>query len=391
MRLQRRGLLSLIVAVALALGALAPHQAAAWPRRAGGLPIVDIPLTLDFAGTAEPAALTVPDNAAGPLPAVLMVAGAGPEDLDATICDAAGRMLSRNFAVAADAFAADGVAVLRYSKRHVSGPCTTEGPLPDLAQELEDAGTALQTLAADPLVDPTRIFVYGWSEGSVIAANLVAQTPGLDGLILQGPVAEDWYDILLRQYRDVSVPYLRSFTADGDTLTSASLAAAAQGDGGVVAKSLLTLLVQRGSPPDQPRFNPGFDPQGTGQVRIDEQLLPELPRVLEQLFAPGGPFRAYAPMLALPVVYVLAENGQLSAVPVLIVQGRLDANVPAGDAVMLAHELRASGNDDVTLHVYAGLGHSLGPAASVIDDNFRPIAAQPLDDVRVWLVAHATN
>lgn len=34
---------------------------------------------------------------------------------------------------------------------------------------------------------------------------------------------------------------------------------------------------------------------------------------------------------------------------------------------------------------YVGLGHSLGPAQSAIEDELLPIAAQPLDDMAVWL------
>lgn len=47
-----------------------------------------------------------------------------------------------------------------------------------------------------------------------------------------------------------------------------------------------------------------------------------------------------------------------------------------------------AGNPDHTLLVYQGLGHSLGPAASVIDDNFRPIAPAPLIDLASWLRRH---
>lgn len=40
---------------------------------------------------------------------------------------------------------------------------------------------------------------------------------------------------------------------------------------------------------------------------------------------------------------------------------------------------------DVTFHLYEGLGHSLGPAESIIADNFAPIAQEPLMDLLAWL------
>jgi hypothetical protein len=35
---------------------------------------------------------------------------------------------------------------------------------------------------------------------------------------------------------------------------------------------------------------------------------------------------------------------------------------------------------------YAGLGHSLGLAKSVIDDDFRPMKLQPLEDLASWVL-----
>jgi fermentation-respiration switch protein FrsA (DUF1100 family) len=71
--------------------------------------------------------------------------------------------------------------------------------------------------------------------------------------------------------------------------------------------------------------------------------------------------------------------------PVLILQGANDANVPAQGARALDEALAKSGNPRYLLKIYEGLGHSLGTASSPLDDNFRPIQTAPLQDLAAWL------
>lgn len=76
--------------------------------------------------------------------------------------------------------------------------------------------------------------------------------------------------------------------------------------------------------------------------------------------------------------------GSLHA-PVLILQGERDANVPPRGASVLAASLALAGSSDVTLKMYPTLGHSLGETPAREQDNFQPIAEQPLNDVVAWL------
>jgi uncharacterized protein len=99
-----------------------------------------------------------------------------------------------------------------------------------------------------------------------------------------------------------------------------------------------------------------------------------------------GPLAIYAPGRALPTVTAQAPALRL---PVLILQGANDANVPPWGAQLLASALARGGNRDHLLKLYPGLGHALGPAASVIADNVRPIAPAPLVDLATWLLQHA--
>lgn len=73
--------------------------------------------------------------------------------------------------------------------------------------------------------------------------------------------------------------------------------------------------------------------------------------------------------------------------PVLILQGENDGNVNARYAIQLDTALRAAGNTQVTLKLYPGLGHSLGPAADITRDVFAPMAAPPMNDMAAWMKA----
>jgi hypothetical protein len=131
-------------------------------------------------------------------------------------------------------------------------------------------------------------------------------------------------------------------------------------------------------------INPFFDADENESIDIPGELLPNLRAYLDQLFAEGGPFAIYASDRALPTVAEQAPDLQL---PLLILQGENDANVPAFGAQLL--DILLVGNPNRTLLVYEGLGHSLGEATSVVADNFGPMADDPIKDLADWLVKQA--
>ncbi len=72
-------------------------------------------------------------------------------------------------------------------------------------------------------------------------------------------------------------------------------------------------------------------------------------------------------------------------VPVLLMHGADDAQVPAADATLLAGALRAGGNAAVQLHVLEGMGHSLAdPASGPAAGDYAPQVIRTVTD---WLVA----
>ena len=207
---------------------------------------------------------------------------------------------------------------MRYDKRGVTGPCKGSTDY-TLAQLLADAGRVLSAAQRDPHVDAHRIFVYGWSEGSTVAAALVLAHPEVAGLIVQGRVVAPWPRIFEDQILQVGVPYLRSL-APGGRVDSAVLARSAAGDGGLVAKSIIRdvaaprragrsssagsggLASRAGASPGRLAINPRLDKNHDGVLELDTEFVPFVPRGVAALLLPGEPFDIYRPGLALPVL-----------------------------------------------------------------------------------------
>lgn len=374
------------------IGALAVVALVAAPVRpaqaGGGLAAVRREmLRLNFGDFQSRAALTYPAGAAAGSPTVILIPGSSPEDMNADIGARPGTPpLSHIFLDIARYLTPRGFAVLRYNKHYVTSATRIDyqsyyGKL-TLQVMVRDAERALQAAETDPHVDHQRIFLYGWSEGSTVAAALAVRHPELAGLIVQGPLAYSWRDTFRYQITAVGLPYLRLFTPQG-RITNRTLAQAEVGDGGRVAKSIAFYLADPRQTTGPLAINPRLDTNHDGAIDIDTEFLPRLSAILDIAFGPHGPDRIYGRGYALPTVTAQALRLRL---PVLILQGANDANVPPRGARQLDAALTA--NPDHTLLLYPGLGHTLGLAASPIDDNFRPIAPAPLAGLTAWLTRH---
>jgi uncharacterized protein len=139
----------------------------------------------------------------GPFPAVVLVAGSGPTDRD--WCSPMLPGTNGSGRLFAEAFAAAGIASIRYDKR-ASGPDLREN-LPKIAgrmtmrSHLDELDAAVRALVAEPDIDGARLVGLGNSEGAihVLHRSRTGAEPAFLGLILAAPPGRPLSDVLLAQ------------------------------------------------------------------------------------------------------------------------------------------------------------------------------------------------
>jgi len=147
---------------------------------------------LDLAGT-----LRVPTGD-GPFPAVVLIAGSGPESRDEVVPGQLDMTFGFDIPVfkeLAEGLQSGGIAVLTYDKR-TCGPfngCADNGyptPSADLTVDdfVADTTAAVEYLRTRPEVDPDRISVIGHSQGAEFITVMLAADPELaSGVMIGGP------------------------------------------------------------------------------------------------------------------------------------------------------------------------------------------------------------
>ncbi|OLV18572.1 alpha/beta hydrolase family protein [Deinococcus marmoris] len=342
-------------------------------------------LTLDFGGQATHAELLRPDGK-GAAPLVLLVQGTGPEDLNGSFQSYGGRVQG-SLGTLAQTLVRQGFAVMRFDKRYAAA--TFDPKTAQAAQEsyakltmkdlLADAGTALETAKKQPGIDAKQVFIYGWSEGSVVAASL-AQAVGAQGLIVQGPVVNSFADAFTRQFERVGLAYLKPYAPDGK-INLKGVVASLYGPGSALARTQGQFLLARDSTPDVPKLAAVLDTNGDGGIDLRAEALPMVRAFYAQSVTQSP---LYAPATTLPT---LGELAPTLKIPVLILQGENDGNIDPASTRQLNSALAAAGNTNHTLKLYPGLGHSLGPAKDLTLDDFAPMARGPMNDMAAWLRA----
>ena len=108
----------------------------------------------------------------GPFPAVVLLAGSGPQDRDETIG------VNTPLRDLAWGLASAGIATLRYEKRtkeHAAEMAAQAATITVREETTDDAIAALEMLRETPGVDPDRVFLAGHSLGGYLAPRIAAQ------------------------------------------------------------------------------------------------------------------------------------------------------------------------------------------------------------------------
>ena len=140
--------------------------------------------------------LTLPSGR-GPFPAVVLVAGSGPNTRDEPILG------HRIFLVLADHLTRQGLAVLRYDKRGV-GASTGDYAKATTRDFADDVVAAMAYLRSRPEIDPARVGLIGHSEGGLIAPMVAAREPSTAFVVMMAGPGVNGADILAEQGRLIS-------------------------------------------------------------------------------------------------------------------------------------------------------------------------------------------
>jgi uncharacterized protein len=268
-------------------------------------------VTVGSGPLAVPGTLSLPRQD-GPLPAVVLLSGSGPNDRDETV----GR--NKPLRDLAWGLASRGVAVLRFDKVTYAHPkeVAQDRGFTVSAEYLPQALAAIRLLQERPAVDAGRVFVAGHSLGGTIAPRVAAAEPSVAGLVILAGGTQPMQWAAVRQVR---------YIASLDPATAAA------------SEPVIETMTRQARTVDSPGLSPATPDS-------------ELP------FGVPAPYwldlRAYDPAAT------AAALGQ----PILVVQGGRDYQVTIADD-LAGWKAALDGRPGVTIRVYDADNHLLIPGS----------------------------
>lgn len=143
--------------------------------------------------------LTIPDETNGLLPAVVLVQGSGPSNMDEKVGN------NYPFKDLAEGLSEKGIAVLRYDKRtFVYGKeMKNDTGLSVKEETIEDAVLAADFLRKDSRIDSNKVVIIGHSLGGMLAPRIDAEGGNFAGVIIMAGSPRKLEEILMDQNNDV--------------------------------------------------------------------------------------------------------------------------------------------------------------------------------------------
>jgi hypothetical protein len=194
---------------------MAPQSRASDYAAPAGAPYTAEEVTVNAGGHTLAGTLTLPKDARGRVPAVVLITGSGAQDRDShspLIPD------YRFFRQVADTLSRRGIAVLRMDDQGW-GASKGDPSAATTADFADDIRAGIAFLRARPEIDPERIGLAGHSEGAIIAPLIAAGDPRIRAVVLLAGPSRTGNRIVDFQVRDARI-------ADGLTGTALDSAVA---------------------------------------------------------------------------------------------------------------------------------------------------------------------
>jgi pimeloyl-ACP methyl ester carboxylesterase len=311
------------------------------------------------------ATLTIPEGG-GPFPAVLLITGSGAQDRDETLLG------HKPFLLIADFLTRRGIAVLRVDDRGTAKSTGNFGSA-TTADFVEDAAGSLAYLKARKEIDPKHIGVIGHSEGAVIAPILATGSNGVAFVVMMAGTAVRGSEVLKAQ----AAAIMRAGGASDSAIA----------DNVAVQEQLFTLA--------DPKLD-AAQLQARKQT-LEQSLLTKLPedqRAGAASFLHGQVEGAATPWMRYFIAYDPAPALRALKVPVLVLNGSLDLQVPpVQNLPAIVKALERGGNSDYEVVKFPGLNHLFQTAKTGSPAEYAQIpetmAPVVLETMATWIQKHS--
>ncbi|WP_458719224.1 alpha/beta hydrolase family protein [Candidatus Nitrosocosmicus sp. R] len=356
-------------------------------------------LTLDLDnGVTTNAQLAYPAIGKGPFPAVLLVPGAGPADMNYTAGENAklfwqiGQFLSER-----------GFVVLKYDKRAIGENNTIINhnlwgnmTYNDLKQ---DAQKAVNVLKQQPEVDITKISLIGHSEGGEIVTRLATDnsTTKFDNIVLMAPRIETPKDQAYYGFVEFPLEYAK-IVLDKNHNGSFSLQEALQDQlfqSMVGGNASLILTPSITDDTSTKLLKSISNPNKDRNINIVTEFKPLLEKKFEKAFEGSkcenpmaGPCPIYLRSISILDSTLSIIGNVPSSTGILILHGQNDSGSRVQQAFLLQQKLFELNHPDHTLITYPDLGHLFYPSTRWTTES-GPIPEHVLADLYSWLESHS--
>ena len=358
-------------------------------------------------GVKTNARLNIPTIGDGPFPAVLLVPGSGPVDMNETvgyvrIDNETGSKIypsSRPFFDIAQYLSERGFAVLQYDKRGIGANFTILNSTiweNTTVNDLENDGEkALAVLIQQPEVDANKVTLVGHSEGTTIVPRIAIDNPDkVDNIVLMGALAQNLTDIGYFQAMTNPLSYAQQ-VLDHNHNGLLSLQEASENPIFInMVGNLTLLLTQNTTTPNGTieQLRTEFNKDNDTFISINDELKPRLIDWYKSSYLVVTPNKKCIGLDPCPIWisshYSLPTLSIIGKVPsdisILIQQGKNESQTPIEQAILLQQKLTEVGHPDHTLITYPDLGHLFYPSSRWITA-IGPMDQKVLEDLFGWL------